>query len=120
MNTLRNLAALAFLGFATFSPAHAAETAAADTETGSSDVRQLLEDQPEIAALVRASKDKAIANALKEQLDKAGGEKAIAEALNGYLGDQSLKEGQDISDLARNAKERAVAEALKARFSKNP
>ncbi|MDR7098512.1 hypothetical protein J2X04_000859 [Lysobacter niabensis] len=146
MNTLRNLAALALLAFAAISPAHA-EQAAEGTKTsvvadgapvdGSSDVRKLLEDRPEIAALTRggneeamtdalkeqisnAGGEKAIADALKEQLKNAGGEKAAADALNEYLSKHPLKDGQDIKDLARNGKEKAIAAALKARFGKHP
>src|SRR4249919_2771156 len=138
MNTLRNLAALALLAFAAISPAHA-EQVAEDTETpavadgapvdGSSDVRKLLEYRPEIAALTRggneeaitdAGGEKAIADALKEQLKNAGGEKAAADALNEYLSKHPLKDGQDITDLARNGKEKAIAAALKARFGKHP
>lgn len=146
MNTLRNLAALALLAFAAISPAHA-EQADEGTKTPvvandgpldvSSDLLKLLEDRPEIAALVSGGKDKAIADALKEQLsnaggketiadalkeqlDNAGGEKAVADALNEYLTKHPLKDEQDISDLARNGKEKAIAEALKARFGKHP
>jgi hypothetical protein len=146
MNTLRNLAALALLAFAAISPAHAEQ---ADEGTNapvvandgpvdaSSDVRKLLEDRPEIAALVSGGEGKAIADALKEQLsnaggkeaiadalkeqlDNAGGEKAVSDALNEYLSKHPLKDGQDITDLARNGKEKAIAKALKARFSKRP
>ena len=126
MNTLRNLTALALLALAALSPAHA-EQAAEGTKTpvvansgpidGSSDVRKLLEDRPEIAALARGGNDKAIADALKEQINNAGGEEAIAGALNEYLSKHPLKDEQDISDLARNGKEKAIAKALKARFS---
>jgi hypothetical protein len=146
MNTLRNLAALALLALAAISPAHA-EQAAEGTKTpvvansgpadGSSDVRKLLEDRPEIAALTgggnekaiadalkeqlkNAGGEKAIADALKEQLNNAGGEKAVGDALNEYLSKHPLKEGQDITDLARNGKEKAIAKALKARFGKHP
>ncbi|MDR7098536.1 hypothetical protein J2X04_000883 [Lysobacter niabensis] len=129
MNTLRNLAALALLAFAAISPAHA-EQAAEGTKTsvvvdgapvdGSSDVRKLLESRPEIAALTRGGNEKAIADALKEQISNAGGEKAVADALNDYLSKHPLKDGQDITDLARNGKEKAIAAALKARFGKHP
>ena len=94
MNTLRNLAAIALLAIAAFSPAHA-EQATEGTKTpvvandgpvdSSNDIRRLLEDRPEIAALARGGKDKAIADALKEQLNNAGGEEAIADALKEQL-----------------------------------
>jgi hypothetical protein len=129
MNTLRNLAALALLAFAAISPVHAEQAAEGtkapvvangDPVDVSSDVRKLLEDRPEIATLARGGNEKAIADALKEQLSNAGGEKAVGDALNEYLSKHPLKEGQDISDLARNGKEKAIAKALKARFSKRP
>ncbi|WP_457096101.1 hypothetical protein [Lysobacter sp. P5_B9] len=147
MNTLRNLAALALLAFAAISPAHA-EQAAEGTKTpvvadGGSmdsnlkDVQKLLENRLEIAALTHGGNEKAIADALKEQLNNAGGEKAVADALkdqlksaggeqaaadalNQYLSKHPLKDGQDITDLARNGKEKAIAAALKARFGKRP
>ena len=129
MNTLRKLAALALRAIAAFSPAHA-EQAPEATSTpavandvpvdGSSDVRKLLEDRPELVALVHAGKNNAIAGALKEQISNAGGEKAVADALNEYLSKHPLKDGQDISDLARDGKEKAIAKALKARFSQRP
>ncbi|HJW45733.1 MAG TPA: hypothetical protein VJ484_04520 [Lysobacter sp.] len=145
MNTLRNLAALALLAFAAYSPAHA-EQVAEDTDKpvvadggsleGSNwkDVRKLLEDRPELAALASDDNKKAIADALKEQLSKhalkdgqdlealasEGNKEAVADALNEYLSEHPLKEGQDISDLARNGKEKAIAEALKARLGKRP
>jgi len=129
MNTMRNLASLALLAFAAVSPAHA-EQAPEATSTpavandvpvdGSSNVGKLLEDRPELVALVSGGKNKAIADALKEQLSNAGGEKAVADALNEYLSKHPLKDGQDISDLARDGKEKAIARALKARFSQRP
>lgn len=148
MNTLRNLAAIALLAFAAISPARAqqaahATTAPVDADGGAvdgaslDDVRKLLEDRPEIAALARGGKEKAIVDALKQQLSDAGGEKAIADALqehldnaggeqavgdalNDYLSKHPLKDGQDITDLARDAKQKAIAKALKARFGKRP
>ena len=148
MNTLRNLAALALLAFAAISPAHA-EQATEGTNTpvvadggavdasSLKDVQKLLESRPEIAALTRGGNEKAIADALKEQLNNAGGEKAVADALkeqlknaggeqaaadalNEYLSKHPLKDGQDIKDLAHNGKEKAIAAALKARFGKHP
>lgn len=135
MNTLRNLAALALLAFAAYSPAHA-EQVAEDTDKSvvAGGVRKLLEDRPELAALASDGNKKAIADALKEQLSKhalkdgqdlaalasEGNKEAVADALNEYLSEHPLKEGQDITDLARNGKEKAIAEALKARLGKRP
>jgi hypothetical protein len=142
MNTLRNLAALALLAFVAISPAHA-EQAAEDTKKAEAvdggsagganwkDLRKMLKDRPEIAALASDGNKKAIADALKEELSKHpvkdgqdiaslagdGNEKAIADALKEEL---SKHDGQDISDLARNGKEKAIAAALKERFSKHP
>ncbi|QNP40792.1 hypothetical protein [Lysobacter solisilvae (ex Woo and Kim 2020)] len=108
MNTLRYLA-LASLAFAIFSPAHA-EQVEEGTKTpvvtntnppeSSKGIRELLEGRPEIAALVSSGKSGAIAEALKEQLDNAGGKEKIAGAISQYLSKHPLKEGQDASDLA--------------------
>jgi len=127
MNTLRNIAALALLAFAAFSPAHA-EQAAGNAKTRavtndvdrSSEILKLLEDRPEIVALVSGGKNKAIADTLKEQISHAGGKEAVADALDGYLSKHPLKDERDISDLARKGKEKAIAKALKANFSKRP
>ena len=75
---------------------------------------------PSSSPLCTVAKNKAIADALKEQISNAGGEKAVADALNEYLSKHPLKDGQDISDLARDGKEKAIAKALKARFSQRP
>ena len=145
MNILRNLAALALLAFAAFTPAHAEKPAEGTNKhaivddgsvdgTNLKDVRKLLEDRPELAALASDDNKKAIADALKEHLSKHplkdgqdiaalagdGNEKAVGDALNEYLEKHPIKDGQDISDLARNGKEKAIAEALKARFGKRP
>jgi hypothetical protein len=127
MNTLRNLAALALLSFAAISPAHAekapenAETAiVAEDADGSSEAIKLLADRPEIVALARGTKVKAVGHELKEQISNAGGERAIADALNVYLSKHPLKDGQNISDLARSSKKKALAKALEENFSKRP
>jgi hypothetical protein len=144
MNTLRNLAALALLAFAAYSPAHAEKPAEGtnkqvvvdDSVDGAhlKDLSKLLEDRPELAALASDDNKKAIADALKEHLSTHplkdgqdiaalagdGNEKAVGDALSEYLEKHPIKDGQDISDLARNGKEKAIAEALKARFGKRP
>ena len=53
-------------------------------------------------------------------LASEGNKEAVADALNEYLSEHPLKEGQDITDLARSGKEKAIAEALKARLGKRP
>jgi hypothetical protein len=144
MNTMRNLAALALLAFAAFSPAHAEQAnigrnnpTVADggsvDESSLKDARKLLEQRPELAALTHDGNNDDAAVALKEHLGNhplkdgqdiaalaAGNQEAVADALNDYLSKHPLKNGQDMSDLARNGKEKAIAEALKARFRKGP
>ncbi|GAB3092930.1 hypothetical protein [Lysobacter terrae] len=125
MNTLRNFAALALLALAAISPARAEQADEAKQAL------RALANRPEIAALAADGKGQAIAEALQQQLGEQSGDgqslkalatdenkAAVAAALNGYLAQHPLKEGENLSDLTRKAKQKAVAEALKARFGK--
>lgn len=134
MNTLRNFAALALLAFAAVSPAHAEDTVEGSTSAAvpingphSKEISKILQDKPEIAALLGHGSEEAIADALKAQLSErlnneqgaaalaeVDNKEAITAALEQHLKDHPSKDGKDAAALVRDGK--ALAGALKARF----